>query len=662
ISVLDGSGIPPTGRGRIGVDEGSLMTSAAGVFAAGDCVTGPDIAVSAVASGRRAAYAIDTFLRTGTPAIPPPIFSPARRKKEEVVAAEFADREKTPRVEPAGIPPSRRIGGFAEVEATLDEDAALKEAYRCLECGCEKADDCALRDLAERYRAGDRFGSPAARGKIDDRHPHIVRDPDKCIKCARCIRVCMEVQGIGAWGYAGRGMDMRVAPPFSWPLQQTDCESCGQCLTACPTAALLEKIDIPGMHFVAAAATETTCGNCGDGCEVTLHTYGGQIIRVTPRSNGNLCEKGKFGVGALTTPERIVRPLARTARGHLPLSWDEAAQMVHGRLKGVSPREMAVFVSARLTGEEAYAAQKIVRTVLATNNIHPMAGRPLPAPGQPIASQPATVIENSDAVVVVDPRIVDSNRVAALSVIKAARTGARLLVIGKGETKLNRCASATITLSPDATGYYLKKIAAFVRGAGRPAMILNRSTLTPHAFRALTRFAARHAIRLVALTGEINETGLLHAGVSPLSLPGPVRLADRAARRRLEQEWGCGIPSWRGMDRETLIGAMGRGKIKAAIFMGGTLLEDDLFAKALQGVRFVMVQAFQPSALTRRADIILPAASWAESDGTVTRYDGLELKFRKAVPPLCGYSNTEIWKKIFGDGRPSLPTTPTLRQ
>ena len=92
----------------------------------------------------------------------------------------------------------------------------------------------------------------------------------------------------------------------------------------------------------------------------------------------------------------------------------------------------------------------------------------------------------------------------------------------------------------------------------------------------------------------------------------------------------------------------GRGGIRAALFLGGFVPDGDReLAAALRGVPFVLMQALAPSPLTRLARVLLPAASWVESRGTFTRYDGVKRSVLPALPPLCGYTNTEIWCLLF---------------
>ena len=110
----------------------------------------------------------------------------------------------------------------------------------CTTCG--KSADCRLLDLARRLGVEKvRFKPARAKAPLDDSNPSLVRDPNKCILCGDCVRVCSEVQGIGAIDFAHRGADSCVLPAFGKDLGQVECVFCGQCARVCPTGAIMPK-------------------------------------------------------------------------------------------------------------------------------------------------------------------------------------------------------------------------------------------------------------------------------------------------------------------------------------------------------------------------------------------------------------------------------------
>jgi len=242
---------------------------------------------------------------------------------------------------------------------------------------CIGTGDCTLQELAYQYGIRDnRF-----KGEMRDHHridtnPFIIRQQNKCVLCGLCVRVCEEVQGVGAIGFAERGFEAKVIPPFGNTL---DCEFCGQCVGVCPTGALSGAVWAGKPRMQEVDKTETICTYCGCGCNVTLSTNGDQVIRVDSRSNnhnnGWLCAKGRFGFDFINSSERLKWPLVRKEKGGalVRASWDDALDFVATRLSEIKEKNGSDSVgglsSARCTNEENYLFQKLFRAGFGTNNI-----------------------------------------------------------------------------------------------------------------------------------------------------------------------------------------------------------------------------------------------------------------------------------------------------
>lgn len=246
--------------------------------------------------------------------------------------------------------------------------------YDCMVC--QKTGECELQELAYKYDIRKPIFSGERRIYTKkDGNPFIERDMEKCILCGRCVKICDEVQGVGAIDFAYKGFYAKVCPPFEKDL---NCEFCGQCVMVCPTGALVGKEWIGKGRYWKIREIDTTCPYCGVGCSITLHVKDNEIVRVTSKEDsavnkGLLCVKGRFAYEFVSSPERLKTPLIRKNGELRPASWDEALDYACKRLNEIKetygPDAIAGLSSARCTTEENYLFQKFMRAVIGTNNV-----------------------------------------------------------------------------------------------------------------------------------------------------------------------------------------------------------------------------------------------------------------------------------------------------
>ncbi len=221
-----------------------------------------------------------------------------------------------------------------------------------------------------------RFQGEKRSYRIDDSNPFFERDLERCILCGKCVRVCDEVQGCNAIHYAYRGFQTKISTMLDRPLLESVCESCGQCVEACPVGALRTKASL---HVgLPTQTTRTICPYCGVGCGLVLETRNNQLIGVrgdkeNPVNQGRACVKGRFGWDFIQHPDRLTTPLIKKDGQFVPASWDEALDLVADKFVEIAqkhgPDALAFLSSAKCTNEENYLVQKLGRGLIGTNNI-----------------------------------------------------------------------------------------------------------------------------------------------------------------------------------------------------------------------------------------------------------------------------------------------------
>lgn len=184
--ALPGLGI---GRnGTIGTAEGSTRTELPGVFACGDCVSGPDLAITALAQGRFAAIEIDRFLR-GLPFEPmQPAFNSSYGERDHAPAPFYERAKPATRIPVPELEASSRSGSFEEAVTGYGAEAAMLEARRCLQCRCRAVDDCRLRELAGRFGLTAAMAQPEEEEFAIDGTKEVRFEREKCVDCGICVR------------------------------------------------------------------------------------------------------------------------------------------------------------------------------------------------------------------------------------------------------------------------------------------------------------------------------------------------------------------------------------------------------------------------------------------------------------------------------------------
>ena len=371
------SSLKLTPRNTIKSNPSTMKTSVRGVYAGGDVASGPRTVIQAVAAGRRAAEAIHEYLTGEKVAQPEARFNFSKgRRFEDVDMHNFDGYTLCLSEAMPARPPERRTGDFGEVELGFTEEMALREARRCLKCGCLGLSKCTYRELSIEYKVNAAKSPSRLKRPVDDSHPFILVDPNKCIACGRCRRSCK---------YDALELRFEEDPSThvltEISLRLTDrCVSCGACVDACPTGALSKKRSVVPLFPEQVETTRSVCTYCGTGCSVELVTRYGMLLEVRasgdlPPNRGDLCIKGRFGYTFNHHPDRLTRPLVRDSidEPFRETTWDEALKIVAAGFGGIRESSgadaLGVLASSRCTNEENYLLQKLARGVWGTNNV-----------------------------------------------------------------------------------------------------------------------------------------------------------------------------------------------------------------------------------------------------------------------------------------------------
>jgi formate dehydrogenase alpha subunit len=510
---------------------------------------------------------------------------------------------------------------------------------------------------------------------VEKHDPFYDRDYNLCILCGRCIRMCQEIRAANVLAFKQRGRQTIIGPAFQRTHLEAGCEFCGACVSVCPTGALAERASkwdgLPQKEVV------TTCALCGMGCQLRLLIKDGRIMGSLPADDalvnrGQLCVKGRFCISGLVNGHRRLKRPYHMAQGtRVELSWKEALDLAAGRLSECSPDRFAMIVSPFCTNEDLYVAQKFARLAMGSDRIDTSARQTYgPALNAYLdlfrRSVPLSRLESAGTILAVGLDTRYGRSVVGVQIRRAMRHGARLVTIGLREHNLSRIAD--LWLQPE-IGRELDLLRFLVRRAlgksgkkghardaaakgvsregpgvqhrgdvealmemlaspGEIIILVGPEFLSHSAgssiLRQISRLADGLGAGVMPLPGESNLLGSFLMGAYPELLPGGDALGDEKRVAQLERLWRAELPTsgtrWNSA-------RMGGRRLKVLYLVG------EMMPQAHALADFVIFQSVYSPESPEEADVVLPAATFTEAEGTFFSGEGRLQRVRQGVRP-----------------------------
>jgi NADH-quinone oxidoreductase subunit G len=495
---------------------------------------------------------------------------------------------------------------------------------------CDKGGECELQDMVFRYGAGEsRFTEQKIHVDEKQWSPVVFYDGPRCILCFRCVRICNEGMGVNALGVINRGAVSEIAPNHG---DHLECDECGMCIDICPVGALTSGTYRYKTRPWEMEHVGTICTHCSNGCKTTLGVRNDQIIRGNNRDrsgiNGEfLCVKGRYGFDFQDHPDRLQSPLMRLDGKLEPVSWSKALEAVAGKFKEVKERSGTVGVigSNHTTNEENYYLQKFARQVLATNNIdHHRTGDVVTlldaVSGNPAALATTRDLYEKKAILVVGADLALEQPFLSFQIRANYRHHqAHVYVVTSKPVREDHYAAAFVRAEK---GGELAAVASLRdKLKSEPELvILYGDAIKGGGVRELAALGASLGIpaQYVPLVDYSNSRGAADMGLTPELLPGyrPLGLTGLTVAEMLASE---------DLD---LLWVVGANPLKSA--------------KLQSKKAFVVVQEMFLTETARIADVVLPAASAYEKNGTVTNVCGEVQRLQKAAQTMGAKPDLEI--------------------
>ena len=519
---------------------------------------------------------------------------------------------------------------------------------------CDKGGECPLQNQTMSNGPGDSrfrdvkrtFPKPIAISS------QVLLDRERCVLCARCTRFSQQVAGDPFIEMFERGALQQVAIYQDQPFESY---FSGNTVQICPVGALTGAAYRFRARPFDLVSSPMVCEHCASGCALRTDHRRGKVLRRLAGDDPEVneewnCDKGRWAFTYATQPDRLTTPLVRDDEtGRLrPASWTEAlSRAARGLALARDEGGVGVLPGGRLTVEDAFAWAKFARVSLATNDID---ARTRPGSDEELAFLASSVagrylettysdLEHAPAVLLVGFEPEEESPIVFLRLRKAARSGTVVTTIAPflstGAVKMSATLLQTVPggEAEALTALLTSDAGAALRQPGSVLLLGERLASVPGALSAATALAADTGAKLAWIPRRAGERGAVDAGALPTLLPGGHLVADASARARVEAVWGA-LPTEPGRDLTGILTAVTTKQL-SGLLVGAVDPADcpdpRLALDALDAASFIVSLEIRRSAVTDRADVVLPVAAAVEKDGTYLDWEGRARPFEAVL-------------------------------
>jgi NADH-quinone oxidoreductase subunit G len=524
---------------------------------------------------------------------------------------------------------------------------------------CDKGGECPLQNQAMSNGQGETRFTEEKRTftKPVPISTEILLDRERCISCTRCTRTSEEIAGDAFIEFVERGPSQFIGTAEGKPFNSY---FSGNTVQVCPVGALTGAAYRFRARPFDLVSVPSVCEHCASGCRQRTDHRRGKVTRRLagddPAVNEEWnCDKGRWAFRYATEPDRLTSPLIRNSEGVLvPASWPHALSVAaRGLLAARVGAGAGVLAGGRLTLEDAYAYAKFARVALETNDID-MRARPHSAEEEQflaacVAGRGIDVtyadLERAPAVLLAGFEPEDESPIVFLRLRKAVRKRNQQVfsIAALASWGLTKLSGTLIPTVPGDEAAALTTLAAGSAGGAAEALtkpgavilVGERLAQAPGALAAAARLAVATGARLAWVPRRAGERGAIEAGALPGLLPvgRPVTNAD--ARAEVARTWGkSSLPATPGRDTSAMLAAATVHELGALVVAGvdpADLPDPAAALQALEMAPFVVSLELRVSAVTDRADVVVPVAAVAEKPGTFVNWEGRGGTFEAAL-------------------------------
>ena len=521
---------------------------------------------------------------------------------------------------------------------------------------CDKGGECPLQNQAMSNGQGEtRFeGVKRTFQKPINISSQVLLDRERCVLCARCTRFSEQIASDPFITLNERGALQQVGIYENQPFESY---FSGNAVQICPVGALTGASYRFRARPFDLVSTPSACEHCASGCDMRTDVRRGKTLRRLAGDDASVneewnCDKGRWAFKYVTALDRLTTPMVRNSDGVLvEASWPEALAVAAA---GLSAHKSAVLVGGRATYEDAYGYSKFARIALGTNDIDFRARLSSDEEREFLAAHVVGStttyrdIDLADQVVLVAFEPEEESPIVFLRLNKAFRK--RALKVKAIATKLSigveKLKGEFVKVAPGAEASALSS-----QTLTNKSLILvgERAAESAGLLSAVAALAQSSGAKIAWIPRRAGERGALEAGAIGNLLPGGRPVSDAAARVDIAAVWSTqSLPSENGKNSNEIIAAVHSGAIGALVVGGVDPLDNEASAQMLAALdkAFVVSLEIAPSAVTARANVILPVAAVTEKSGSFLNWEGRPRKFDAAVADTHNRSDLRILSMI----------------
>ncbi len=518
-----------------------------------------------------------------------------------------------------------------EIEKAQRSMGEFLLANHPLDCPvCDRGGECELQEMI--FDWGDveeRFTEKKNAQPEKFLSPIVANDPQRCIVCKRCTRVCDEWMGEDAIEAGNRGSNTVIGTYGGW----LGCSQCGNCIEVCPTGTLLDGVYRHETRPWELDQTITTDTYSSDGMQLSIGSRGGLVHRIVARDryvdglNGEFLDvKARFAHEFINHADRIKTPLIRYKKGGklIPATWDDAIHFVATKLKE-SGNNVGVVASARLTNESIFTLKRFAKEVANSDNYAVSDRYDLASVFNNLSVPLAThkEIRKAKTILLIGGEPEEEQTFTAKQMRQAVRNdGAKLIIVNDTPIRLKSQATQFIHINPNS---YDAFVSAFADSA--TADLTKKLGIESSEFDEMLKTIGETEGDFIVMFG-----GDLSVEAQAILANSVGKFASENRRVLLHP-----LPLYNNSvgandmmaGKKPLAEVLKNSKV---LLIGGSLQEEHV--NLLANKDFIVVQELFETATTEYADVVLPAASFAEVDGTYTNNTGFVQRVRQAIEPV----------------------------